>query len=151
MDFPYGSAVKCLPAMQKTCVQSLGQEYPLEKEMATHSSVLPWKIPWREEPGGPQFVGLQRVGHNWAIPLSFHLKTAVLCPLPLLFSTNLRLTGFFLFYFLFILEYSCFTELCYSQVYSRVIQLYTIHISVLSQILFITGFFIHRRKHRFSL
>ena len=59
MDFPYGSAVKCLPAMQKTCVQSLGQEYPLEKEMATHSSVLPWKIPWTDEPGRLQSMEQQ--------------------------------------------------------------------------------------------
>ena len=43
--------VKCLPGMQETWVQSLGQEDPLEKEMATHSSILAWKIPWREEPG----------------------------------------------------------------------------------------------------
>ena len=45
-------------------VQSLGREDPLEKEMATHSSTLAWKIPWIEEPGGLQSVGLQRVGHN---------------------------------------------------------------------------------------
>ena len=44
--------------------QSLGQEDPLEEEMATHSSVLPWKIPWTEKPGGLQFVGSKRVGHN---------------------------------------------------------------------------------------
>ena len=43
--------VKNLPEMQETCVQSLGQEDPLEKEMATHSSILTWEIPWREEPG----------------------------------------------------------------------------------------------------
>ena len=44
--------VKSLTAMQETWVQSLGQEFPLEKEMATHSSILAWEIPWREEPGG---------------------------------------------------------------------------------------------------
>ena len=44
--------VKCLPTMQETWVQSLGQEDPLKKEMATHSSILAWKIPWTEEPGG---------------------------------------------------------------------------------------------------
>ena len=43
--------VKNLPAMQETWVQSLGQEYPLEEEMATHSSILAWRIPWMEEPG----------------------------------------------------------------------------------------------------
>ena len=53
--------VKNLPAMQKTWVQYLGQEGPLEKEMATHSSILVWEIPWTEEPDGPQFVGSQKI------------------------------------------------------------------------------------------
>ena len=53
--------VKNLPAMQETWVRSLGQEDPLEKEMATHSSILAWKIPWAEEPGRLQSMGLQRV------------------------------------------------------------------------------------------
>ena len=56
--------VKHLPAMQETRVQSLGQEEPLEKEMATHSSTLAWKIPWMEEPGGLQSMGSQRVGQD---------------------------------------------------------------------------------------
>ena len=56
--------VKCLPAMWETQVQSLGREDPLEKEMATHSSTLAWKISWMEEPGRLQSVGLQRVGHD---------------------------------------------------------------------------------------
>ena len=56
--------VKRLPAMQKTWVQSLGQEDPLEKEMATHSSTLAWKIPWMEERGRLQSMGLQSVGHD---------------------------------------------------------------------------------------
>ena len=56
--------VKCLPAMWETQVQSLSQEDPLEKEMATHSSTLAWKIPWTEEPGRLQSMGSQRVGHN---------------------------------------------------------------------------------------
>ena len=51
-DFPGGSVVKKLPVMQETQFQSLGQEDPLEKEMATHSSILAWKIPWKEEAGG---------------------------------------------------------------------------------------------------
>ena len=62
--------VKCLPTMQETRVRSLGWENPLEKEMATHSSTLAWKIPWIEEPGGLQSMGLQRVGHDWAISLT---------------------------------------------------------------------------------
>ena len=56
--------VKHLPAMLETQVQSLGCEDPLEKEMAAHSSVLAWKIPWTEEPGGLESMGLQRVRHN---------------------------------------------------------------------------------------
>ena len=56
--------VKCLPTMQETWVQSLGQEDLLEKEMATHSSILAWKIPWMEELGRLQSMGLQRVGHT---------------------------------------------------------------------------------------
>ena len=56
--------VKHLPAMQETWVQSLGQEDPLEKEMATHSSILAWRIPWTGEPGRLQSMGSQRVGHN---------------------------------------------------------------------------------------
>ena len=56
--------VKRLPAMWETQVQSLGQEDPLEKETATHSSILAWKIPWTVEPGRLQSTGLQRVGHD---------------------------------------------------------------------------------------
>ena len=62
--------VKCLPAMQETWVQSLGQEDPLEKEMATYSSTLAWKIAWMEEPGRLQSMGSQRVGHDWATSLT---------------------------------------------------------------------------------
>ena len=56
--------VKRLPAMQETQVQSLGWEDPLEKEMATHSSLLAWRIPWTEESGRLQSTGSQRVGHD---------------------------------------------------------------------------------------
>ena len=56
--------VKRLPTMRETQVQSLGREDLLEKEMATHSSTLAWKIPWTEEPGGLQSMRLQRVGHD---------------------------------------------------------------------------------------
>ena len=56
--------VKNLPEMQETGVQSLGQEDPLEKGIATHSSILAWRIPWTEEPGGLQSTGLQGVRHN---------------------------------------------------------------------------------------
>ena len=59
--------VKNLSARQETWVWSLGQEDPLEKRMATHSSILAWRIPWTEEPGGVlQSMGSQRVGHDWA-------------------------------------------------------------------------------------
>ena len=56
--------VKSLPEVQETWVQSLGWEDPLEKEMATHSRILAWRIPWTEEPGGLQSVGLHGVGHD---------------------------------------------------------------------------------------
>ena len=56
--------VKRLPAMQETQVRSLGREDPLEKEMATHSSTLAWKMPWTEEPGRLQSMGSQRVRHD---------------------------------------------------------------------------------------
>ena len=56
--------VKSLPAVWETQVRSLDGEDPLEKEMTTHFSILAWKIPWMEEPGGLQSMGSQRVGHN---------------------------------------------------------------------------------------
>ena len=56
--------VKNPPAMQETRVQSLGREDPLEKKVATHSSILAWRIPWTEEPGGLEPMGPQRVGHD---------------------------------------------------------------------------------------
>ena len=59
--------VKRLPTIQETQVRSLGQEDPLEKAMATHSTTLAWKIPWTEEPGRLQSMGLQRVRHDLAI------------------------------------------------------------------------------------
>ena len=58
--------VKNLPAMQEIWVQFLGREDPLEKRMATHSSILAWRILWTEEPGGLQSIGLQKVGHERA-------------------------------------------------------------------------------------
>ena len=56
--------VKNLPAMQETWVHALGQEDPLGEKMVTHSNILAWEIPWTEEPGGLESVGLQRVGHD---------------------------------------------------------------------------------------
>ena len=56
--------VKNPPAMRETCIQSMGWGDHLEKKMATYSSILAWKIPWREEPGGLQSMGSQRIGHN---------------------------------------------------------------------------------------
>ena len=62
--------LKRLPGMWETRVRFLGQEDPLKKEMATHSSNLAWRIPWREEPGRLQSMGSQRVGHDCATSLS---------------------------------------------------------------------------------
>ena len=64
-------SVKNLPAVQETRVRSLGWENPLEKEMATHSSILAWKISWTEEPGGLQSMGSQRVRHDWVINTNY--------------------------------------------------------------------------------
>ena len=64
VSLPGGSVVKNLPAMQETWVQSLGQDDPLRKEMATHSSILVWKIPWTEEPGRLQFLVSKRIGYD---------------------------------------------------------------------------------------
>ena len=64
--FPHGSVVKNPPAMQEMQVWFLCWEDPLEKEIATHSSILTWEIPWTKEPGGLQSMRLQRVGHNLA-------------------------------------------------------------------------------------
>ena len=58
--------VKSLPAVQETWVRSLGREDPLEKGMATHSSILMWRIPWTEEPDRLQPIGLQRFAHDWS-------------------------------------------------------------------------------------
>ena len=63
-SFPVAQTVKNLPAMQETRVQLLGGEDPLEKGTATHSSILAWRIPWTEEPGGPQSMGSQTVRHD---------------------------------------------------------------------------------------
>ena len=60
LSFPGGSVVKNPPAKQQTQVGSLGQEDPLEKDMATQSSVLAWEIPWTEEPGGQRSIGVQK-------------------------------------------------------------------------------------------
>ena len=66
--------VKRLPAMQEAWVQSLGQEDPLEKGMATHSSSLARKIPWTEEPGGLQSAGLQRAAHTEQLTLKLYYQ-----------------------------------------------------------------------------
>ena len=63
--FSCGSEVKNLPAMQEAQIWSLGWEEPLEKVMVTHSTILAWRIPWTGEPGRLQFIGLQRIRHNW--------------------------------------------------------------------------------------
>ena len=76
--FPGSSVIKNLPAKtQETWVQSLGQEDPLEKGMATHYNILAWRIPWVEEPGGLQSTALQRVRHDWATTHTHHRQGVV--------------------------------------------------------------------------
>ena len=74
--------VKRLPTMPETWVQSVGREDPLEKEMATHSSILAWKIPWTEEPGWLLSMGLQRVGLHY---LSIYLILVKTKPTPIIY------------------------------------------------------------------
>ena len=76
--FPSGSAVKNPPVMQKMRVWFLAWEDPLEKETATHSSILAWKIPWTEEPDGLQSRGHRKVGHNFTIEQQFCGKVLIL-------------------------------------------------------------------------
>ena len=80
--------------MWETWVRSLGQEDSLEKEMATHSSILAWRIPWTEEPGGLQSTGSQRVGHDWATTSFFFLS---LSPASLEVITSLIKNNFSVF------------------------------------------------------
>ena len=76
-DSLVGQMIKSLPAMRETRVQTLGWENPLEKAMATHSSILAWKSPWPEEPGRLQSMGLQIVRHDWVTLIHFHFQ--VIC------------------------------------------------------------------------
>ena len=87
--------VKHLPAMQETRVQSLGPEDPLEKEMATHSSILAWKIPWTEKPGRLQSTGSQRVGHNCVTSLSTFFQMYIRRGREILFSLKFLIPEFF--------------------------------------------------------
>ena len=72
--------VKNPPAVQETWLWSLSWEDPLEKGMATHSSILTWRIPWSEEPGGLQSVGFERVGHNWVPNTHTHTHRMIQIP-----------------------------------------------------------------------
>ena len=65
--------IKTLPPMPQTWIRSLGQEDPLEKEVAIHSSILTWRIPWKEKPGGLQSTQLQRLGHDWVTNTSIFI------------------------------------------------------------------------------
>ena len=99
LGFPGGSVVKNPSAMQETQVQFLGREDLLEKEMATHSSFLAWRIPWTEEPGGLQSMRLQTDRHNWATKQQhqsyfykgeYILKIALYCAFSLLRTITWR-------------------------------------------------------------
>ena len=72
--------------MRETWVRSLGQEDPLEKEMATHSSILAWRIPWAEEPGGLQSMGSQRVGHDFTFAFTDWMRPTSTAEVSLLYS-----------------------------------------------------------------
>ena len=82
---------------QEACLQSLGQEDPLEEEMATHSSILPWKIPWTEEPGGLHSLGLQSIGHSSELS-NTHIHTHTKAGPITLWNSSPSYHGDFLFY-----------------------------------------------------
>ena len=101
LGFPGGSDSKESPAMLETWVWSLGQEDLLEKEMATHSIILAWRILWTEKPGGLQSVGYQRVEHNWLNnshfhPSGIHFLSTYLRPSTVLLSKYCITTGILL-------------------------------------------------------
>ena len=100
-----------LPAMQETWVRSLGCKIPPEKRMATHSSILAWRIAWTGEPGGLQSVGLQKVGHNWATNMYIHAYLSIYLyqPIQPVFSF---LGGVFFFFIAVYLLYKCCVSFC---------------------------------------
>ena len=87
-NFPRGSASKNLPTLKETQVRILDQEDPLEEGMATGSSLLAWRIPWTEEPGGLQSMGLQRIRHDWSNWAHMH-KEVVGCLFARSISSNI--------------------------------------------------------------
>ena len=86
--------VKSLPAVRETCVRSLGQEDPLEKEMATHSSILSWRIPWTKEPDRLQSIELQRVGHDFTFTFTLVCRIVCVCLKLILSIHTLTFFGF---------------------------------------------------------
>ena len=107
--------VKHLSTMQETQVWALGWEDPLEKEMATHSSTIAWKIPWIEKPGRLQSMGSQRVGHNWAISLSRSCMYLTFLACPKLFSPCYFTDSLISYHFILCIPITlCFKESFYS-------------------------------------
>ena len=107
LGFPGGSEVKNLPAMWETWVWSLGWEDPLEKGMATHSSILAWRSPWTEKPGQLQSMESARVGHNWAsntghLYVFGKISIQILCPVLMALFTFLLLSCMRFLYILFL-------------------------------------------------
>ena len=100
---PGAQVVKNVPAMQETWVWSLGQEDPLGKGMATHSSIIAWEIPWTEEPGGLQSIGLHRVTHDWSSLARTHPHCWALYSVPLICFSILSAISCYLDYCSFIL------------------------------------------------
>ena len=100
---PGAQVVKNVPAMQETWVWSLGQEDPLGKGMATHSSIIAWEIPWTEEPGGLQSIVLHRVTHEWSSLARTHPHCWALYSVPLICFSILSAISCYLDYCSFIL------------------------------------------------
>ena len=110
--------IKNLPVMQETWDWSLGQEVPLEKEMVTHSSILAWRIPWTEEPGELQSMGLQRVKHDWATNTLW---------LTLIFLSTFCIRGYIILYNICIIQYNIHSSLHYVLLKKRKCALFNKH------------------------
>ena len=123
-DIPYirtflvAQTVKNLPAMQETQVPFFGGEDPLEKEMATRSSILAWRIPWMKESGGLQFIGFQRVGHDIHYTTLYVHTYTYLCFISLVFCFQTWVFPFLLKIYFIIVDLQCCAYFC------KVIQLY---------------------------
>ena len=130
--------VNKLPVMQETRVQSLGQKDSLEKGMATHSSILAWRIPWTEEPESLQSTGAQRVRHNWSkntFTLLYIMHSKTIHYVVFTWFSTLHKWNYMYSFFIFIVYWSILDVVLVSDTQQNDLVIH-IHISILFQILF---------------